>query len=282
MLTTEVLITANGIDLWVEIHGDDDGVPVLLISGSDATTLRWPASLISSLEAERCRVITFDNRDCGASTKIDPDHPYRLDAMAADASAVLDAVGAPSAHIVGYSMGGAIAQLVALDRPEQARSLTLVATTPGLGDERLPFAQDWFIEAMSERLFAPPPATHDDKVAWQIELYRMLAGTRFGFDEEVQRRLAEAEIARCWYPDSGHGVAAGASPTRVDRLGEIAVPTTVVHGTADPVFSLDHAHTLVSGIAGAHLELIEGLGHEVPEGFGAALAEIVLAQIRAR
>lgn len=274
------MIAVNGIELWVDEHGDPAGEAVLLLSGSDATTLRWPASLLDALVAGGRRVITYDHRDSGGSTKIDPDAPYLLDDLAADAAGLLDALGIERAHLVGYSMGGAVAQVLALDHADRVATLTLVATTPGLGDDRLPFAADWFVERMAERLFAPPPRDDEARVAWIVDLYRLLAGPRHTFDESHQAALAAAELSRAWYPESGHGIAAGASPSRVDRLGEITAPTLVVHGTADPVFALEHAHALHAGIPGARLELIEGLGHEVPAAFGADLAALVLDHLR--
>lgn len=271
-----MLIAANGVELWVEEHGPADGDVVLLLSGSDATTLRWPASLLDALVASGRRVVAYDHRDSGASTKVDPDAPYRLDDLAADALALLDALGVPRADVVGYSMGGAVAQVLARTVPARVRSLALVSTTPGLGDERLPFADDRFVEQMAERLFAPSPRTHDERVAWIVDLYRMLAGPRHPFDEAHQRALAEAELARAWYPESGHGLAVGAAPSRLDVLGEIAVPTLVVHGTADPVFALAHGEALAAGIPGARLVVVEGLGHEVPAAFGAELAALLV------
>ena len=270
-----MLISANGIDLWVEEHGPVDGSPILLLSGSDATTLRWPSTLIEPLVDAGHRGIAYDHRDSGASTKIDPDAAYRLDDLAADTVALLDAFGIATAHLVGFSMGGAIAQLIALDKPSRVKRLTLVASTPGLGDDRLPFAADWFVDRMAERMFAPPPRTQDDRIRWIVDLYRMLAGTRYAFDEPTQRALAEAELARAWCHESGHGIAAGASPSRVDVLSNIVVPTLVVHGTADPVFSMEHGRALTEGLADATLVVIEGLGHEVPAAFGAELAQLI-------
>jgi pimeloyl-ACP methyl ester carboxylesterase len=274
-----MLMAINGVDLWVEEQGPPDGAALLLIAGSDATTLRWPASLVAPLVAAGFRTISYDHRDCGSSEKIDADMPYRLDALAGDAIGVLDASGVERAHVVGYSMGGAIAQLLALDHPDRVASLVLVSSTPGLGDERLSFATEWFVDRMAERLFAAPPRTHDERVAWIVELYRMLAGPRYPFDEARQRAVAEAELARCWYPESGHGIAVGSSASRLDMLARILAPTLVVHGDADPVFPLDHARALAAAIPAARLVVVDGLGHEVPAAFGASLAELVLDHI---
>ena len=276
-----MLIGVNDVELWVEQYGAPDAEPILLLSGSDSTTLRWPRSFIDPLVTAGWRVIVYDHRDSGASTKIDPDEPYRLDTLAADAWGLLDALGIGSAHLVGYSMGGAVAQIMALGTPDRVRRLTLVSSTPGLGDDRLPFAAEWFVDRMAERLFAPPPRTHEQRVEWIVELYRLLAGSRHVFDTDLQRSIADAEIARSWYPESGHGVAVGASPSRLDRLGDITAPTLVVHGTADPVFARDHAEALASGIPDAVLAMVDGLGHEVPAAFGAELAALVLADLEA-
>jgi len=103
-------------------------------------------------------------------------------------------------------------------------------------------------------------------------LDRLFAGSRYPFDEEAAVLAADAEVTRCWFPETGHGPAVASSPSRLDRLGDIAVPTLVVHGTADPVFPVDHALALVDGIPDADLWLVEGLGHEMPD---AGLVELL-------
>jgi pimeloyl-ACP methyl ester carboxylesterase len=168
----------------------------MLLSGSDASVLRWPHELVDALVAAGCRVVRFDTRDCGLSTKIGPDQPYRLADLAADALGVLDALGIDRAHVVGYSMGAAVAQLLALDHADRVRTLALVAGTPGASDDRLPEPDEWFVHRMAERLFEPPPREPDAQAAWLVDLYRLLAGTRYRFDEDAQRALAEAEVAR--------------------------------------------------------------------------------------
>jgi pimeloyl-ACP methyl ester carboxylesterase len=270
------LVASNGIELWVELDGPDDGSPVVLLGGADASVLRWPSTLLRALEAAGRRVVRIEHRDSGLSTKIDPDQPYRLDALAADVVGVLEQLGIERADLVGYSMGGAVAQVVALDHPYLVGGLVVVASTPGAGDERLPPPADWFVDAMAHRLFAPPPRSFDDRVAWTAELYRLLAGPRFEFDEDAQRALAAAELTRAWVPESGHGIAAQSSPSRLDVLECISAPTVVVHGTDDPVYPPAHGEALAEGIPGARLVLVDGLGHEVPEGFGADLAMLVM------
>ena len=253
------------VDLFVEVFGDDDAEPVLLISGADAHCTRWTPALVDPLVASGFRVVRFDNRDSGLSTKVASDIGYTLDDMAIDALSVMDGLSVDSAHVIGRSMGGMVGQVLALTNPERVRSLALLCSSPGLGDERLPSAADWLVDRMAERLFAPPPADEAERVAWVVELDRLFAGPRYPFDDEASRSVAELEVERCWYPESGHGSAVGASLSRLDSLGEITVPTLVVHGTADPVFPVEHALALADGIPGARLWLVEGLGHEVPD-----------------
>ena len=253
------------VDLFVEVFGDDDAEPVLLISGADAHCTRWTPALVDPLVASGFRVVRFDNRDSGLSTKVASDIGYTLDDMATDALSVMDGLSVDSAHVIGRSMGGMVGQVLALTNPERVRSLALLCSSPGLGDERLPSAADWLVDRMAERLFALPPADEAERVAWVVELDRLFAGPRYPFDDEASRSVAELEVERCWYPESGHGPAVGASLSRLDSLGEITVPTLVVHGTADPVFPVEHALALADGIPGARLWLVEGLGHEVPD-----------------
>jgi pimeloyl-ACP methyl ester carboxylesterase len=272
------MVATNGVELWVEIDGDASAPAVLLLGGSDASALRWPPELVAALVAGGRHVVRLEHRDSGASTKIDPDAPYRLDDLAQDVVGALHALGIGEADVVGYSMGGVVAQLLALDHPACVRSLVLVATTPGADDD-LPPADDRFADVMAQRLFAPLPSSNGDRVAWVVDLYRLLAGDRYPFDEEGQRSVAAAEVERSWYPESGHGVAATSARSRRSRLATIAVPTLVVHGTRDPVYPVAHAEALAAGIPGAELLVVEGLGHEVPAAFAGELAAAVLGHV---
>ncbi len=267
------------VELYIEAFGPVDGEPVLLLSGADAQCTRWTPALVDPLVDAGHRVVRFDTRDCGLSSKLSSDDGYTLDDLATDACRVLDGEGIEAAHLVGRSMGGMVAQVVALEHPERARSLTLLCSTPGLGDERLPPPDDRLVDQMTERLFAPPPVDHVEKVAWLVELDRLFVGTRYPFDETAATLVADADVTRCWFPETGHGPAVNSSPSRLDRLGDIGVRTLVVHGTVDPVFPVEHGIALAEGIPGADLWLVEGLGHEVPDACLAELLPKVLAHL---
>jgi pimeloyl-ACP methyl ester carboxylesterase len=211
-------------------------------------------------------VVRYDHRDSGLSTKVPADVGYTLADLADDACAVMDEHGILRAHVIGRSMGGMVGQVMALDHADRVATLTLLCSSPGLGDESLPSAADWLVDQMAERLFAPPPADDAERVAWIVEVDEMFAGSRYPVTTAERIRTAAVEVERCWYPESGHGPAVNSSPSRLGRLAGISVPTLVVHGTADPVFPVEHAVALADGIPDAGLWLVEGLGHEVPDG----------------
>jgi pimeloyl-ACP methyl ester carboxylesterase len=277
------LVPTNGIEVWVEDDGaaraSGEDAAIVLLGGADATVLRWPPAFVDALVAAGHRVVRIEHRDSGRSTKIDPDLPYRLEDLAEDVAGVLDALGTGPAHVVGYSMGGAVAQVLALRHPARVRTLALLSTTPGAGDDRLPGPDDDFVGQMAERLFAPPPSSRAERIEWITDLYRLLAGERYPFDEAGQRALAEAELEIGWYPESGHGVATNASASRLDRLDAIRVPVLVVHGDRDVVYPVAHAEALTEGTPRSTLVVVEGLGHEVPAAFGAELAALVLRHV---
>jgi len=275
--TTTELISTNGVELWVETFGADDDPAVVLISGADSPGSRWDLALVRALAREQLRVVRFDNRDCGLSTKIDPDALYTLDDMARDVVGMMDSLAIDRAHVVGRSMGGMIGQVLALDHGYRVRSLGLLITSPGLGDERLPGPSEDFVDKLAARHLAPPPRTKEERVDYLVDLFRLFAGTAVAFDEEAMRVACAAEVDRMWYPESGHGHAAWASAPRTDRLHEIAVPALIMHGTADPVIPVEHAHCMAAAIPDNDCWIIEGLGHETPPALSPELARRLLA-----
>lgn len=275
----EGLITTNGVDLWTEDFGPRADEAVVLISGADSPGSRWDIALVEGLVHAGQRVVRFDNRDCGLSTKIDPDTLYDLNDMARDVVGLLDALGVRAAHFAGRSMGGMIAQLLALDHRSRVLSLSLFITSPGLGDERLSSPDDAFVEKMALRHLSPPPRTRDDRIQFLMDLFALFAGRAFPFEEARLRAACAAEVDRCWYPETGHGHAAWSVPSRLDRLGAIDVPTLIVHGTLDPVVPADHARALADGIPGARLHMIEGMGHETPAALTPFLVREMVALI---
>jgi pimeloyl-ACP methyl ester carboxylesterase len=275
--TTSGLIATNGVELWVETFDSSTDVAVVLISGADSPGSRWDLGLVDALVGGGFRVVRFDNRDCGMSTKIDPDELFTLDDMARDVVGLIDALTIDRAHFVGRSMGGMIGQLLALDHAERVRSLSLLISSPGMGDERLPGPSEEFIERMAERQLAPPPKTRDERISYLVELFRLYAGTAFTFEEARLRGACAAEVDRVWYPESGHSFAAWSTASRVDRLADIAVPTLIVHGTDDPVVPVAHAHYMAATIPDNECWIIDGLGHETPAALTPELAYRLLS-----
>ena len=299
----------NNIDIWWEDYGEKSNASVLLIMGANASALYWDRKFIDELVANDLHVVIFDNRDVGKSTwfnnepflvklakflpyavskklvssafesMVDDDGKfampdgngakYDLNDMAKDAICLMDHLGIDKAHIVGASMGGMITQIIGLDYPERALSLTPIMSSPGLGDTSLSGMAPSLVESMQEMFLLNIQSRYLDGV---VALYRALAGSRFPFDEIKFRAQAEPIMAHGHNAYAGHGDAIGASPSRLNRLADINLPTLVIHGTEDPILPLDHGMALADNIAGATTFIMEGVGHEIPE---ALMPEIV-------
>ncbi|MEM9200235.1 MAG: alpha/beta hydrolase [Actinomycetota bacterium] len=273
------VVRVGDIELWVDVDGD--GPAVVLLAGADTPGFRWDPGFTDALLDAGFQVIRFDHRDCGRSSLLGPDAGYLLDDLAADVIGILDQLGVGRAHLIGRSMGGMVGQVLALDQPTRVDSLTLIGTTPGAGDDRLPGPTDDFVDKMMHRLYAGPPTDHLDRIEWLVELGEYMAGTAFPYDRAEAALLARAELLTGWQPESGHGVAVHASPSRLDRLAEIVHPTIIIHGTADPVFPVEHGRALANGIGGAVLLEVDGLGHETPAPMLAALAPTIIGHLHA-
>lgn len=283
VLPVEVHGDALGVgdlDLWVETAGQA-GPAVVLLAGSDAPGYTWPDSFRSALVADGFRVIRFDYRDCGRSTRLSPPYQYSLADLAADVVAMLDQLAIPRAHLIGFSMGAMVSQVLALDHGPRVASLTLLAATPGAGDERLSGPDPGFLERIVDRHLEGPPSDADGAVDWLIELSELLAGSEEWIDPATDRALAERLRRDGRLDGSGHGEAIHQSASRLDRLGQIGQPTLVVHGSADPVYPVDHGRALTDGIDGAVLVEVDGLGHIAPEPLLRRLRPIIVEHLRA-
>jgi pimeloyl-ACP methyl ester carboxylesterase len=239
------------------------GVPtdpaVLLIGGSGASMDWWEPEFCASLAAGGRHVIRYDHRDTGDAASYPPGHPgYTGDDLVTDAVTMLDEVGVRAAHVVGMSMGGALAQVLTLDHPTKVLSLTAISTTAGPGDEDLPGAET--LE------FPPEPDWTDDAavVDYLVAGQRVIATKPF--DETEIRTIASKAVARTKNNESSqrnHHATEGSGPWR-HRLPEIAVPTLVLHGDKDPLFPLPHGEALAREIPRARLVVLPHTGHEFP------------------
>ncbi len=271
-------IKANGITLEYDVSGPENGIPLLLIMGFGSQMTSWTPSFRDGLVAAGYRVVRFDNRDVGLSERLSgvpvardvaaavaagrtSDVPYVLNDMAADAAGLLDALGIASAHIAGASMGGMIAQLVALNHPAKARSLISIFSTTG--DVSLPKSSP---EAQAALLTAPASPSREDVVAHAVKNRKIYASTRWPYDEANVAKLAGASFDRAYYPEGSlrQYAAILASPARTERLKTLKLPALVLHGTADTLIPWQAgAHTAAS-IPQSEFVLIDGWGHDLP------------------
>ena len=273
-------IQANGIQIQIDVQGPPDGEPVLLIMGLGMQLLAWPDELVADLVARGFRVIRFDNRDVGLSDG--PDHlgmprllgpmlrhslhlqvpaPYRLRDMANDAVGVLDALGIPCAHVCGASMGGMIAQRMAVHHPQRVKSLTLVMTTSGA--RHLPQPSLRVRQALLSR---PRSAAVADVVAHLEGLLHTIGSPGYRPEPALQRARLEASVRRAYRPagTARQLLAIVADGDRTPLLRQIHQPTRVIHGADDPLVPPAAGRHLASQIAGATLDLVPGMGHDLP------------------
>lgn len=274
-------ITANGISLEYDTHGDPSAPPLLLIMGLGAQMTLWPIELVEALVARGFHVIRYDNRDIGLSHKHHGEPipslrrlalrrllglrsrlPYRLTDMADDAVGLLDALGIESAHVVGASMGGMIAQLVAIHHGHRVRSLTSVMSTTG--NPWLPRAKR---EAMAVLLDRPPAnATPEQAIAAGIRVAKAIGSPGYPPDEDLLRQRVLENFQRSFYPEgAGRQIAAIIDDgDRRSRLRRITAPTLVIHGIDDPLVPIEGGRDTAKHIPGARLHEIPGMGHNLP------------------
>lgn len=284
--------TANGIQIEYDTFGDSSAPPLLLIMGLGAQMILWDEEFCEQLAAKGHYVIRFDNRDIGLSTKIDEagvpnvmeamnirlsggkvDSPYSLDDMADDAVGLLDALGIDKAHVCGASMGGMIAQTVAMRHPDRVSSMTSIMSTTG--DPELPQAEP---DAMAV-LLTPAPTEREAAIEHAINVWRTIGSTGFPLDEERIRDRSTLSYDRCFHPEgmARQLVAILAHGDRTSALGSVTAPTLVIHGVADPLVPVECGRATAKAIPGADLLEIEGMGHDMPVGAWPQIVDAIAA-----
>jgi pimeloyl-ACP methyl ester carboxylesterase len=274
---------SDDIELEYEVLGS--GRPLLLIGGLGAQLISWDDAFCEVLVSRGYSVIRFDNRDSGLSTILDysgvPDllglllggssAPYMLDDLAQDALGLLDHLKIERADVLGLSLGGMIAQILALEHPERVTSVVAALSGPPGRPSTLPGPP------VVEALLRPPASEFDERVGDAVELRRALAGEGTGFDAGDAFRRARAQIARADHPAGTMRQAAAvlATPNRLADLERIAVPTMVVHGELDPLVSFASAQAAAAAIPGATFVGVPGLGHDLPAWIALDLIERV-------
>lgn len=274
-------ITANGVTLEYESHGDPANPPLLLIMGLGAQLTLWPLEFVDALVARGYHVIRFDNRDIGLSQKFG-EHgvpnvrrvalmrlfglrarlAYRLTDMADDAAALLDALDIAQAHVVGASMGGMIAQLLAVNHPKRVLSLTSVMSSTG--NPRLPRAKPAAMQALLDR--PPENASLEQIIPHGIRIARAIGSPGYPAPEQRLVSRITANYHRSLYPSgAGRQLAAVIDDwDRRKRLRDISAPTLVIHGLDDPLVPVEGGRDTAAHIPGARLHEIKGMGHDLP------------------
>jgi len=290
-------VSANGINIEYESFGSSSSPVILLVMGFGMQLIAWPEPFCRDLASKGYRVIRYDNRDTGLSTKFDaatapsvpwlvirglvglPMHvPYTLRDMAADSIGLLDALDIDAAHLVGASMGGMIAQNVSASFSQRVRSLTSIMSTTG--KRSLPGPDPQVLRHIF--LGRPRKGDRDAVIAHSMRTLELIGSPGYAVDEDQRRELAAMSFDRCYYPAgvSRHIAAIIGDGDRRKRLAIISSPTLVIHGREDPLVPLAGGIDTAKHIAGARLAIIEGMGHNLPEALWPVLVEMIAGHAR--
>jgi len=273
----ELTATVGELELCYETFGASDAPPLLLVMGLASQMIMWDEEFCELLAARDFRVVRFDNRDVGRSTRLrgariprrlqlirrsSKGAAYSLDEMATDAVGLLDQLEVPAAHIVGVSMGGMIAQLMAINHPDRVRSLVSIMSSTGnrhVGRTRPRLAM-WMMRRARR--------DHDGYIQEHLDTWTAIGSPGFDFDEERERERAERCFKRGVYP-AGSARQLAAVLTAADRtaaLANVRIPTAVIHGDADPLIDISGGRATAEAIPDAELVVLEGMGHDLPRG----------------
>ncbi len=290
-------VNVNGLDIAYENHGNEDAPTILMIQGLSMPLVGWPPSMISAFTAAGFRVITFDNRDIGKSTvlnhlktpspvsiairsllRMKVKSPYLLTDMAQDAVCLLDALGVDKSHIIGISMGGMIAQTLAIHHSNRVLSLTSIMSHTG--NSKVIKIDRAVRKQMMKR---PKNPTHEERLAYTIKTWELIGSPAYPMTEEDRRTFVESIIER---GSTAMGVmrqmlAIMGSPNRVSALKKLDVPTLVLHGDQDPLVHLDGGKDTAASIPGAKIKIYPGMGHDLPEALLDDMCEEIITHAQA-
>lgn len=290
-------VSAHGVEIEVDDRGPPDGEPLLTIMGLGMQLVAWPDEMVELLVARGFRVIRFDNRDAGLSQGFDAhgvpnllwaavkhrlglpirNAPYTIEHMAHDALGVLDALGLASAHVVGASLGGMVAQTLAARHPQRVRSLVLMMTTSGA--RHLPQAS-----AAVQRALLSRPAGRDlpSLLAHLERLFHLIGSPAYRPDPAAFRERLERSLRRAYRPagTARQLLAVAAHGDRTPLLARIAAPTHIIHGRDDPLIPLACGLDLHRKIRGSTLDVVDGMGHDLPAPLWPRFVEGIAAAAR--
>jgi len=284
------------VEIAYEVDGPDDGTPMLLIMGLGTQLVGWPADVIQGLVDEGFRVVRFDNRDIGLSTRTDGPPPtrasvvkafahrryarsdYDLSDMAGDAAALLDHLGIGAAHVVGVSMGGMIAQQLTIDHPDRVLSLTSIMSNTG--NQRLRSVSLRLLPTMAVSMTTPRPTDEEEAVRLGVEGFRLIAGPHFDTDEVTT--MVRAAVRRSVHPLGAirQLLAILASPDRTAGLRRVRVPTLVIHGLEDPLVVPSGGIQTAKAVPGSRLLMFPDMGHDLPAPRRAEIVEAIARNAR--
>ncbi|MBL8329217.1 MAG: alpha/beta fold hydrolase [Rubrivivax sp.] len=292
-------VLANGLQIKIDDQGPRDGPVLLLIMGLGMQLIAWPEELVQALVAKGFRVVRFDNRDIGLSQGFDDrgvpsmplaairyalrmsvPHVYTLREMAQDALGVMDALGVARAHVCGASMGGMIAQHIAVGAPSRVASLSLIMTSSG--SRKLPMPSLQVQRELMSRPMGQGPGQEDAAVAWVQRLFRVIGSPAYPTRPERLQARAQVFVQRAWHPagSARQLLAIMADGDRSALLPRIESPTLVIHGVADPLVPIECGRQLAEQIRGAQADFIEGMGHDLPEALLERMAQGIAANAR--
>ncbi len=284
----ELMAPVDGVELCYQEMGDPDGEPLLLVMGLATQMIAWDEEFCALLAERGFRVIRFDNRDIGRSTKLEAagvagrfdmlvgrrgSAPYLLRDMATDTFGLMDHLGIGSAHLVGASMGGMIAQTAAIERPERIRSLTSIMSTTGSRRVGHPSYRTFGL------LLGERPRKREEMIERVVKTFKVIGSPGYPFEEERVRELAGRSY------DRGHSAAGiarqmhaiTASGDRTPKLRELDLPALVIHGRNDILVNPSGGRATAKAIPGARLKMVEGMGHDLPRALWPSFAEEIAA-----